>query len=580
MKVRRIRIRDFRGFATLDLTLRGAHCLLVGEPGAGRSDLIEGLSRVLSPDSLRSSTPDELDFHNRDLTQQPRVEVTLGDLGETLEHTFFDQLELWDPVARDVVEELADAAQMDAAGYENVVRICYRALWSPEDEAGSHFVHFSKTSNPETGEFDRLRRAHRDALAFVRLRPSTRALELGPGHVFRGLVESSAGDDLATAIDALVAALEKSADTFAASQQVQAAVAAILDPIRSGLSRGADPAAVTLGFTVEGGSLSEVLRALEPALGLPSDMLRLPLTRHGSSALTAIRVAQAVAAASRPGAVVAIDDFGEDLDGSATESLAAVLAQASNQLFLSTRRAAAARAFESDELVRLGRDAQRRRQAFTPRPVQTKKERSMARHLALQLLPAITARTLVIVEGPNDRAGYSALWRRLWQEADHSLLADQGAALIDAGDTSGSGGAGRIPQLAEMARDLGFRVVAVIDGDPGKQAAVEAIQTAAAANAVVRLPTGSAIEKALIDALDENDLRTAMVEACTQHGATFDGTLAGANLVKVAVSTMKNQQLHAQFVDALPAGVVPELGCRVIDTITDAVGGTDGLIEL
>ncbi len=580
MKVRRIRIRFFRGFSALELTPRGTHCLLVGEPGAGRSDVIEALSRVLTADSLRSSTPDEHDFHNRDLTQQPRVEVTLGSLGDVLEHTFLDRLELWDPIAGDVVAQLPDAAQMDIPRFETVVRICYRAMWSQAEDAATHVVYFSKTSDPTAEVFDRPTRAEREALPFVRLRPSTRALDLGAGRVFRRLVDSVPGDDLAAAMDSLHDALEQSADTFATSEQVQSAMAAILDPIRGGLARGGDPAGVSLGFTIEGGSLSGLLRALEPALRRPSDALRLPLERHGSSALTAVRVAQALPAAAVPGAVVAIDDFGEDLDAPATESLAAVLAKASNQVFLSTRRAAAAGAFESEDLVRLGRDAQWQRRAFTPRPAQTRKERTMARHLALQLLPAMTARTLVIVEGPHDRAGYSALSRRLWRQGSHPLLADAAAVLIDAGDTSGSGGVGHVRNLSTMARDLGFRVVAVIDGDPGKRAAVEALQVQAAADAVVCLPKGFAVEMALLDGLDENDLRDAMVDTCTQHGVTFDDTLSGDDLVNAAVAKMKKEQLHAQFVDALPAGLLPETGSRVIETITDAVCGTDGVLDV
>jgi putative ATP-dependent endonuclease of the OLD family len=204
----------------------------------------------------------------------------------------------------------------------------------------------------------------------------------------------------------------------------------------------------------------------------------------------------------------------------------------------------------------------------------------MARHVALQLLPAMTARTLVIVEGPHDRAGYGALWRQRWREHGHPLLADDAAVLIDAGDTSGSGGVGRVPHLAAMARELGFRVVAVIDGDPSKQAAIEALQTQAAADAVVRLPKGSAVEMALLEGLDEGDLRTAMADACTQHGCPFDDSLTGGALIGAAVSAMKSQQLHAQFVEALPENVLPGLlGCRVIDAITAAVRGADGVVE-
>ena len=59
MRVVELHIENFRGWA--DLTLKPAgHLLVVGEPRAGRSDLIEALRRVLDPDLTRTP-PDEFD---------------------------------------------------------------------------------------------------------------------------------------------------------------------------------------------------------------------------------------------------------------------------------------------------------------------------------------------------------------------------------------------------------------------------------------------------------------------------------------------------------------------------------------
>jgi putative ATP-dependent endonuclease of OLD family len=245
-------MRNFRGFSALELCPGGTHCVLVGEPGAGRSDIIEGLSRVLALDAAGNAPPDEHDFHDRRLTHRAAVEVTLGDLSEEMEHTFLDRLELWDGGAATVAGELANAPDMDAERFETVVRLCYRAQWSEAEEAATHWVDFAKTSDPATESWDRLGRAERALLPFVRLRPSSRTLELAPGSVFRRLVEATAGDDLAAALGALTDALEQSADLFAASEQVRAAMETILAPVRSSLGRGGDPADVTLGFVVHG----------------------------------------------------------------------------------------------------------------------------------------------------------------------------------------------------------------------------------------------------------------------------------------------------------------------------------------
>ena len=57
------RIQRFRGFA--DLTVRpNGHVVVMGEPGAGRSDLIESLGRVLDSDASRGRITIELDFFN------------------------------------------------------------------------------------------------------------------------------------------------------------------------------------------------------------------------------------------------------------------------------------------------------------------------------------------------------------------------------------------------------------------------------------------------------------------------------------------------------------------------------------
>jgi len=62
MRVCRLEIRNFRGFNSAQI-LPAGHVLLSGEPGAGRSDVIEALDRVFSPDSARARLPSDLDFY-------------------------------------------------------------------------------------------------------------------------------------------------------------------------------------------------------------------------------------------------------------------------------------------------------------------------------------------------------------------------------------------------------------------------------------------------------------------------------------------------------------------------------------
>jgi putative ATP-dependent endonuclease of OLD family len=95
VRILKLEIRHFRGFEAATI-VPGGHVVLAGEPGAGRSDVVEALDRVLSPDSTRGRLPTDLDFFRRDTSRRAEVEAVLGDLGEELEQVFFDHLDVWD----------------------------------------------------------------------------------------------------------------------------------------------------------------------------------------------------------------------------------------------------------------------------------------------------------------------------------------------------------------------------------------------------------------------------------------------------------------------------------------------------
>ena len=80
MRVKELHIRRFRGFSDLTVRPKG-HVVVMGEPGTGRSNLIEGLARVLDVDVSRTRITTELDFHNSDTSQPVQIAVTLAELG-------------------------------------------------------------------------------------------------------------------------------------------------------------------------------------------------------------------------------------------------------------------------------------------------------------------------------------------------------------------------------------------------------------------------------------------------------------------------------------------------------------------
>lgn len=68
MRIARVEIKRFRGFESFVL-LPGRHLVVVGEPRAGRSDLIAALRRVLEPRSV-TTRPSEWDVF-RPLPEPP-----------------------------------------------------------------------------------------------------------------------------------------------------------------------------------------------------------------------------------------------------------------------------------------------------------------------------------------------------------------------------------------------------------------------------------------------------------------------------------------------------------------------------
>jgi putative ATP-dependent endonuclease of the OLD family len=139
MRVLRVDFHRFRGFEQLQIEPRG-HVLLVGEPRAGRSDALEGLSRVLGWGGQRMEEPDELDFDMRDTSARAEVEVVLGELGPEIEQLFWDQLEFWDVEESELIEELESPERLDEEGIANVVRLCYRIEWDESEGEARHWV--------------------------------------------------------------------------------------------------------------------------------------------------------------------------------------------------------------------------------------------------------------------------------------------------------------------------------------------------------------------------------------------------------------------------------------------------------
>lgn len=577
-------LRNFRGFKAQTIVPSG-HVLLVGEPGAGRSDIMNALERVLSPESTRGRLPNELDFHGGETHEPAEVEVVLGQLGEALEQIFFDHLEAWDREARQILTELADPQEIDREKFDLVLRLCYRATWDVDQEQGEHIVYYPKTADLDAGHFERVARADREALPFASLEARSRPLDIGTRGEFRRLVEAAGGGDFSKALDGLETDVGDLAAEFSATAQMSSALEAVLKPVRVMLGLGDAAASDVIRFLPEGGSLSGLLRSLAPALDLLEGFGPIPLYRHSSTISATLAAAQALARAGTSG-VVAIDDFGDGFDAAAAQHLAATLRGNANQAWVSTRRPETAQAFRPQELVRLSRNPAGNREVHYGRAPKSRPELIAARHWHVQLLRAMTSRAVAIVEGPHDIAALDAVAKRRLEDSGIVLPAAHRVGFVDAAAADGSGGATAMPRLATAAREIGLRTVAVLDydGDDAKVQA-EVDQNLKAANVVIRLPKGCGIEKALASGVPDDVLRDAVRALAAAFNAKLApdlDKLSGSKLVKAAVDAIKSGPgYHAQFVEALPSGVHPPIVSSILDEIVAAATGDGaGLVQL
>jgi hypothetical protein len=510
--------------------------------------------------------------------ERAEIEVVLSDLGPDLEQDFVDHLEAWDCSSDELVGSRppTEEAPTDTSW---VLRICYRVEWDLDQEQAVHWVDFPGESDPATSTFARVPKRLHDLLPVAVIESQRRPLRLHPRANFRRLLDHLGSGTIADDFDALVQAVAAAGEDLAKSSGIRTLVEQVLTPVQGPLGIDASDDSL-VQFVPEGGSLSGLLRSLQPALDLGRPG-HLPLHRHGSTTTALVQVGEAIAALRESGAVLLVDDFGEDLDAISARHLAATFRTQADQAWVSTRRAACLDTFRPEEVIRLHASGLERMAAQIDAPT-TRAERIAIRHLSLQLLPAASASTVAIVEGPHDRAALESLALRRLERSGRPLPAASGVAIVDAGVVDGSGGASAVVRLSRLASQLGFHCVAVIDGDRGADGQQALADAESAADCVVRLPDGFAIERMIVDGLDDEVIIKTVKELCAVFGvhvpADLD-TLTDTALAKAVGKVLKSSGgLHAQFVELLPRDNAPPRLRTLLKTIVKA--GENHLVGL
>lgn len=578
--IRRIVIGNFRGYENWSVCPR-AHAVVLGEPGAGRSDLVEGIVRVLDNEYLRSRRPSELDVFGLDTTRTASVELVIGDLSPAAAAGLFDKLEFWDADAEQLLTAFA-AGVTPGAQQEQIVRLTYALSFDGSQPLER--VYYPKLADPQRQLYPRASQVERSLLPFFWQRGlTTKPLDLTGRGEFRELVDLQPGEEFDLAVGRFVAAVGTAAAAFSSQDRVSAALTAILQPLR-GVRRfdPTSPAEDLVRFLPDGGAPSGLLRTLGPAVTLAGTPAHLPATRQGSSLLAALRGGLLVAAAAaNPGAIVVIDDLGGEFDPFLARHLAATLRRSSAQLIATTHAPEVALAFATDELIRLYHPPTGRAAARGKRPA-SKPERISVRYLTSSLTQALNASAVVVLEGYHDRLGYQALAERLVELGLLESFEAAGIAFVEAE------GNGEVAKVARAAKDLGIFTVAVLDNDTGAPAATDAEVQAGLANAdaVLRLPARMAVERALLEGVPDAELVRVfrVLEAALPDLALPAGWQAktGGDLQGILRGALKRPGgLHAFYVEELSAASLPAHAVRVLqEALRIARARAAGLVEM
>jgi hypothetical protein len=574
VRVTRILITDFRGWKSLDLRPRD-HAVVAGVPRAGRSDIIEALARVLDPEAAHAASQSDIhqsvraDGGGENEASQPEagpelaalsasseplrasaaeVEVTLSDLDPEIEQLVDGYLQPLDATGMASEDDEADPSAPQC------VRLTYRLSYDDETETLESAVYYPARSNLETNRLVRVPAAVRRALPVITLNAGV-PMQLRSGGSLRRYIEERDPKAAIAAFEVLRDAVSEAVDALSQDPAITAAVDAVLAVGGTGRRLGDSAiAADDVGFLAEDGSVSALLRTLRASLRLDTAG-SLALAAHGSTVTAVLSMAEAMLLADVPGAVVLADDFGDQLDAATAEHLASLIRNRSGQAWLSTRRPEVARAFEPGEVIRLVRHGGTRTHHQLPE-VSDRKQLVAHRQLHTQLIPALTAPVVAVTEGPHDVAVLGMANRRY---PPHRLpLSAYGVRLVAAG-TGADGGIDQVPQIADLARQLGFRVIGVVDADkPSQQSADQLDKVKKSCDVVIQLPEMTAIERAITTGvrLDRLAAASSVLTAFGQPDPL--ATEATERTVTNLCATLHKKGLHEPFLDSLYRELQPE----------------------
>jgi hypothetical protein len=131
---------------------------------------------------------------------------------------------------------------------------------------------------------------------------------------------------------------------------------------------------------------------------------------------------------------------------------------------------------------------------------------------------------------------------------------------------------------------MGLRAVGIIDGDTSPDSKRFLADNTSIADAIIRLPNNAAIEIAIVENVPEPSIRQAIVDVAASVNLSLPlgwANLSGSSLKQAAVSYIKNNGLHAPYLEALPAAHLPALAIDVLHKAIEAASGAaSGIVQV
>lgn len=471
MKVRQLKIENFRGVKSANLTFDG-HTLLVGGNNVGKSTVCDALDLVLGPDRLGRFPPvEEYDFYNAEylendgVTPKPlRIEVMLVDLSAEVERTYFAHTELWHIQEQRLLAQ-GQADQGVSPGVVRCLRLQTIAAYNPEEDEFEADTFFSHSPNSLDGELERVGKKAKRMFGFLylrTLRTGSRALSLERGSLL----------DIILRLQGVRTGLwEKSIKRLRELDPPIDADASDLTPVLDSIEkRLAQYIPVNANGRATQLYVSQLTRehlrkTMSFFLSMSPDQKPVPFQDVGTGTLNTLVLAllSFIAEVKKENVIFAMEEPEIALPPHTQRRIANYLLEETTQCFVTSHSPYVIERFDPDQIMILRRDAAASLQATAISSGTALKGKMYKRFARRGLAEAMLGPGVIVAEGITEHSALAAVAEKLETEDMNCYPLDLSGITILPVDGDGS-----VPVFGAFFKALGLRTYAFYDQKPRK----------------------------------------------------------------------------------------------------------------